>query len=119
MPAVRLLEAQAPHAPVHAYLFTWPSPAFGGRLGACHVVDVPFVFGGIHADPLRALVGGDDPDAAALCARMQDAWSAFARGEAPWPAYDAERRRTQLLGRDSTLEEAPLDAERAAWEALP
>ncbi len=118
VPAVRLLEAQAPHARVHSYLFTWASPAFDGRLGSCHVVDVPFVFGGIDVDPVRGLVGGDDPDASALAGRVQDAWLGFARGHDEWPAYDLERRRTWLLGRESRVEDAPLDAERAVWDSV-
>jgi para-nitrobenzyl esterase len=118
VPALRLLEAQAPHASVHSYLFTWTSPAFGGRLGSCHVVDVPFVFGGIDADPIRGLVGGDDPDAATLAARVQGAWLDFARGHDTWPRYDLERRSTLVFGRESRVEDAPLDAERAVWSSV-
>ncbi|MFN0148272.1 MAG: carboxylesterase/lipase family protein, partial [Dehalococcoidia bacterium] len=45
-PVNRLLELQAAHTPqVYAYLFTHPSPSLGGMLGACHAIDLPFVFG--------------------------------------------------------------------------
>jgi para-nitrobenzyl esterase len=118
LPATRLLESQAPHGPVHSYLFTWESPAFDGRLGACHVVDVPFVFGGIDVHPVRALVGGDDPAAADLAARVQDAWLGFARGRDDWPRYDRQTRRTLVLGRESGVEDAPLEAERSVWDDL-
>jgi para-nitrobenzyl esterase len=28
-----------------SYEFQWPSGAYGGRLGACHCVELPYVFG--------------------------------------------------------------------------
>src|SRR3712207_6878860 len=45
VPAMRLADAHAP-APgtTYAYEFAWTSPAFGGRLGACHGLEIPFVF---------------------------------------------------------------------------
>jgi para-nitrobenzyl esterase len=52
-----------------------------------------------------------------------DAWVAFARTgspstpDLPWPAYDADRRPTMVLGRVPRVEEAPRDEERAAVEA--
>jgi len=101
-PAMRLLDLQRAHAPgVRAYLFTWSSPALGGRLGSCHALELPFVFGQIGLPALRRFVG-EDPGAEALSARMRAAWLAFTRGEAPegWPAY-GERDRS------------------AGWNALP
>src|SRR5262249_3280972 len=51
MPAVRLAEAQSAHrqADTRMYLFAWRTPVLGGRLGALHGVDVPFVFGNLRA----------------------------------------------------------------------
>jgi para-nitrobenzyl esterase len=37
-----------------AYEFAWRSPAFGGALGACHCVELPFV---LHLTDLPALYG--------------------------------------------------------------
>jgi para-nitrobenzyl esterase len=46
IPALRLADAQArAGGAVYAYHFTWPSALLGGALGACHAVEVPFVFG--------------------------------------------------------------------------
>jgi para-nitrobenzyl esterase len=120
VPASRLLDAQAPHAPAaHAYLFTWISPVLGGRLGSCHALEIPFVFGHVTHPLIRAFVG-DDPAAERLSAAMQDAWLAFARGETPeaWPAYDPVTRATRVLGRECGVEEAPHEPERAFWEGL-
>jgi para-nitrobenzyl esterase len=53
---------------------------------------------------------------------MQDAWIAFARSGRPgheglpdWPAYDATRRATLVLGRDCRVEDGPFEDERRFW----
>jgi len=116
IPALRLLERQARHAPVFAYLFDWASPAFGGILGACHGIELPFVFGTLR-DPRAAQLVGSGADAERLAHRMQDAWLAFARrGDPGWPAYDAADRATQRLGREPGTERDPMAAERRLWE---
>ena len=46
IPAIRWAEAQSQHqSQVFSYLFTYRSPAMGGILGACHALEIPFVFG--------------------------------------------------------------------------
>jgi para-nitrobenzyl esterase len=124
-PAVKLAEIQARHGcSVHAYWFTWPSPAFGGGLGACHALDIPFVWGTHAHPPMRPLVG-DAGAAAALSRRIQGAWIAFAHGEAPahpelpeWPAYEPASRATLELGGTCRLLHAPGEAERAFWDEI-
>ncbi len=127
IPAIRLAEAQRPHQP-HTYLyrFDWETPAFGGALGACHAVDLAFVFGLVDRPGAELFTGGG-PEALLLSERVMDAWAAFARNGDPshaglpggrWDAYDAERRATMLLGRDCALEFDPGAAERRAWDGL-
>ncbi len=106
----------------YAYLFTWPSPALGGSLGACHALEVPFVFGTTRRQPLPMIVG-EGLAVEALSLQLQDSWLRFARAGSPaeaaaWPAYDAERRATRWLGADEGLIEAPFEAERAVWDGL-
>ncbi len=115
-----LQQAQQPHT--YAYLFTWPSPFMEGVLGACHALELPFVFGALR-DPLLANFSGTGPAAEALAERIQDAWIAFARGSDPghagigrWPAYDSGRRATMILGAECRVENAPLEEERRFWE---
>jgi para-nitrobenzyl esterase len=36
-------------APAYLYLFTWESPAFGGKFKSSHAFDVPFVFDNLRA----------------------------------------------------------------------
>lgn len=125
IPAIRLAEAQAQHAPsVHAYCFTWESPGFGGLLGACHAIELPFVFGTL-ALPGGEQFAGAGLEAERLSERTMDAWLAFARTGDPghadlpaWPAYDAQRRATQELGRECRVDEDPRAAERALWEGV-
>jgi para-nitrobenzyl esterase len=119
IPALRLLEAQRAHQPqCFSYLFTWPSPALDGRLGACHALEVPFVFGRLH-DPRAAQLVGEGPAAERLSERMMDAWLAFARDADPgWPAYDEAKRTTMVLGRECVLESDPMGAERRVWDGL-
>ncbi|OZI51996.1 carboxylesterase/lipase family protein [Bordetella genomosp. 5] len=58
------------------------------RFGACHCIDLPFVFGTLPAYTGAPMLAGLDPrEARALADRTQRAWLAFIRGEAPdWPA---------------------------------
>jgi carboxylesterase type B len=54
---------------------------------------------------------------------MMAAWVAFARGDDPstlalrWPAHDVETRPTMFFDRESRVEHAPLEAERAVVAA--
>jgi para-nitrobenzyl esterase len=120
--ADRLAEAQVGHQPkVFAYRFDWRSPVGNGILGACHALEIPFVFGTQRL--VRAFVGGG-ADADALAKTMGDAWVAFARkgdpstDSLPWPAFDAVRRRTMILDRECRVEELPQEAERRCWDGI-
>ena len=59
-----------------AYLFEWESPAFGGILGACHALELPFVFGAVD-EPVVQMLSGGGPEAEELSRQMQDAWLAL------------------------------------------
>jgi para-nitrobenzyl esterase len=122
--SIRLAEAQAAHQPVWMYLFGWKAQAMGGVLGACHAIEIPFVFGSLDG-PLGQLTGGGG-EAAALSERVQDAWLGFARGADPntaglpaWPRYDASRRATMLFDRECAVVDAPMEDERQLWESVP
>jgi para-nitrobenzyl esterase len=99
------------------YLFTWESPAFGGLLGSCHALELPFVFGAVHV-PAVQLFSGGGPQAETLSRQMQDAWVAFARtgdpshaGIGEWLQWDSAVRPTMIFGPESGLADAPRDEE--------
>ncbi len=122
VPAIRLGEAQSAHQPAtFAYLYTWESPAMGGRLGACHGVDVPFVFGLIGTKGAD-FFAGRGAEAEALAQRTMDAWLGFARngdpGHPDWTAFEPSARQTMLLGPECQLVSDPFGAERAAWDGV-
>jgi para-nitrobenzyl esterase len=103
LPSVRFADAHAsaagPGVGTYGYLFTWESPAFGGYLGSCHALDIPFVFGTVHNPAIQGFAGGGD-DALALSAAMRRAWTDFARTGEPtgWEPWDAVRRPVRVLG---------------------
>jgi para-nitrobenzyl esterase len=118
IPSLRAIEAQAGgSAATFSYLFTWPSPAPG--IGACHALDLPFVFGTLDSKGADAFAGSG-PAAETLATRMQEAWLAFAHtGDPGWPAYDLTTRPTMLLGETCEVVPDPMSAERQAWTDLP
>ncbi|MFF3740034.1 carboxylesterase/lipase family protein [Streptomyces sp. NPDC002566] len=120
IPSLRLAEAQiAGGGRAHLYELTWPAPGMGGGLGACHALDVPLLFGTYEAD-LGALVfaGVEVPaEAKELTARFQAAWTSFARtGDPGWPAYDGQRRLTQVLDVRPEVRAYPEETARRLWE---
>jgi para-nitrobenzyl esterase len=126
VPAVRLAEQQAKHAPVYTYLFTWATPAFGGKLGSCHALEIPFVFNSLHARGVHHFVGEVDDGLRALAATVHDAWAAFARTGDPnheglpaWPRFAAPERPTMLLGDACAVEHDPAGHELAVWASVP
>lgn len=100
VPTQRLLDAQtAAGGSARGFQFTWEIEAFGVPLGACHVVDVPFVFGLVDT-PVGQLFTGGGAQAQALSGRVRDVWGAFARGEEPdWPEWHVERT-LECFGRE-------------------
>lgn len=128
VPSLRLAAAQvAAGGTCYVYRFDWESPVGGGILGACHALELPFVFGTLD-NPLVALFSGSGPEATQLSEWIQQAWTGFARSGDPsirglgergsWPRYDAATRRTMLLGSSCQVVEAPGEPERAVWDEL-
>jgi para-nitrobenzyl esterase len=125
IPALRLADAQhGAGGPVYAYHFTWPTALRGGALGACHGVEVPFVFGNVRS-PAGIAIAGSGPEVDRLAEQVMDAWSGFARSGRPsarnlpgWPAYTVERRETMTLGAECRLELDPDGATRRLWDGL-
>ena len=106
-------------APVFVYLFTWETPVLGGRLGACHALEIPFVFDNLDA----ALLVGDAPARLAIADVMSRSWIEFAYKDDPnhggipdWPRYNSETRPTMIFDTRCRVENDPQGAERRAWD---
>ncbi len=120
IPALELVEAQRDVGQkVYNYLFTWKSPGMGGLLGACHGLEIGFVFGS-----LEKLFHGTGPDAEKLSQNVQDAWLAFARTGDPscdsvgkWPVY-GKNRATMMLGKTCHVDEMAYEEERSVWDRV-
>ncbi len=125
LPAIELAEAQSQHQPsTFSYLFAWPSPAGRGALGACHAIELPFVFGTLDA-PTMDRFAGRGAEADALSLQVMDAWLAFAREGRPshdgighWSAYEPTCRNTLVFDRNTRLESDPASDERRIWDAI-
>ncbi|AMM18899.1 carboxylesterase [Frondihabitans sp. PAMC 28766] len=111
MPALRLAAAH-PHA--HVYEFAWQSPAFGGRLGACHAIELPFVFDTLDDPAVAELTGGSAP--ADLATSVHDAWVRFATtGDPGWAPYTAESRTSMRFDVENRVTVDDRADERALW----
>lgn len=118
IPTIRLVEAQRDNgAPAYNYLFTYPSPAMGGALGAMHGLDNPILFGSLNAE-----FTGNSPEVEELSLKVQDSCAAFARTGNPscrtigeWPVYGKDRM-TMVFDKNTRLEAAPYEEERRAWD---
>ena len=117
IPAIRLAEAHASSsAATYMYEFAWRTPKLNGRLGACHGLDVPFVFDTL-ANRSEQMLGANPPQQ--LADTMHAAWVAFARkGDPGWPKYELRRRATMRFDTTSEVVEDPRSAERALWEGV-
>ena len=93
----------------------WQPPTFEGRLGACHSLELPFVFDNLDKEGFVGLVGTNPPQQVAHA--MHAAWVAFATSGNPgWPQFDLKRRATMRFDTTSELVEDPRSAERVLWE---
>ncbi|MER7876458.1 carboxylesterase family protein [Streptomyces solisilvae] len=114
IPGIRLAES-VPGS--YMYEFAWRSPRFGARLGACHTLELGFVFDRLR-DPSYAPILGDHPPQA-LADEMHQAWVSFAKtGDPGWPPYDPATRTTRLFAEDSALLDDPREEERRLWEGV-
>ncbi len=126
VPATRLLQAQAAHAPVYGYRFDWASPFMNGALGSCHALELGFTFGTFRVKGAAPFFGSGDA-AEELSDGMMDAWIAFAKSGNPsndtsgaWLRYDAVKRATMIFGEDlAHMTSAPNEDRRKAWESVP
>jgi para-nitrobenzyl esterase len=112
------LDEKSGGAPVYHYSLDWPSPFAGGRMGAHHAMDLPFVFDTTDV-PLSTKGADGAPE---LAAAMSATWAAFARTGAPdnpaipaWPAYTTDNRATMVFDMRCRVVNDPLREARLLW----
>ncbi len=117
IPAIRLADAHSKSASAtYMYEFAWRSPQFDGLLGACHALEIPFVFDTL-GNGTELLWGADPPQQ--LANTMHAAWVDFAtNGECGWPKYNLGRRATMRFDTTSEVVDDPRSRERALWEGV-
>ncbi|GAA4134229.1 carboxylesterase/lipase family protein [Actinomadura keratinilytica] len=113
IPANRLAEAHAAHAPTWMYEFAWRSPR--PDLGACHALELGFVFDNLHSADTEGMAGPNPPQR--LADAMHRAWVDFAaHGDPGWPRFDADARRVKVF--DAVADEVvrdPRGDDRKLW----
>jgi len=114
VPAIRLAEAHASNGGTpFVYEFAWRSPLFEGKLGACHALELGFVFDNL--DAAGPMVGERAPES--LAKSMHRSWIAFATdGNPGWPSYSPERRAVMRFAAESETVIDPRGDERRLWE---
>jgi para-nitrobenzyl esterase len=124
-PTLRLLAAQTAHAPVYEYMFDWRSPAMGGAFGACHALELGFVFGSFSL-PGADKFFGTGTEADAINRAMMQAWTSFARMGVPradgveaWPQWSKGAPAAMVYGADSRAAHVTKFELPQAWAALP
>ncbi|MGR7027068.1 carboxylesterase/lipase family protein [Geodermatophilus sp. URMC 62] len=121
VPAIRLAEAVGEQGGAGGrawvYEFSWPSPQFGGRLGACHALELGFTFDTLEQEGHGALMGEAAPQA--LADAMHGAWVRFVTdGDPGWAPYDTQRRPVQDFGEQVRLVNDPRGDQRVLWEGI-
>ncbi|MFB6481586.1 carboxylesterase/lipase family protein [Streptomyces virginiae] len=106
MPGIDLAERRAARGrPVRAYQFDLPTPAHGGRLGAAHCLELPFVFHNFAAWAQAPFLAGLNPRIRdGLADAVHASWISFVRTGDPnhgampdWPRYERGSRTTMRL----------------------
>lgn len=117
IPAIRMAEAQAlQHSGrTFMYEFAWRAPTFEGLIGACHTMQIPFVFDNLHVPGVEGLRGPNPPQQ--LANTMHSAFVNFAKtGDPGWPQYELAHRETMRFDTISEVVKDPHSIERVFWE---
>lgn len=93
VPTQRLARAQLSRGnPCWSYEFGWRSPGRDGALGACHGIELPFVFDGVGRVDYGDLSVPDTTETRELAADLHQRWVAFAAlGDPGWTPLSADQ----------------------------
>jgi para-nitrobenzyl esterase len=99
------------------YRFDHPAPEANRGLGACHAVEIPFVFGTTGRDDVHELIG-DQPSQEVADAAHRTWVSFISDGSPGWKPYSVHKRPTGVLTGLVTEVADPDGAERALWDGI-
>jgi len=115
-------KAARQRAAVYTYLWEWACPAFDGKFGAVHAMDVA---ASMHNER-DAILGAGSADARRMCDTLASAFLAFAKTGDPnnaliptWPRFEASQRSTLVYDRDTRVERDPHATLRKLWSGMP
>lgn len=92
------------------YEFEWRSPAFGGEMGACHAVDIPFVFNTLATATGPEGICGEAPPQE-LADRMHKIWVNFAtNGSFPSGEFEQHNRQVFQIEKGEAVAEPVMPA---------
>lgn len=104
-------------APIWKYLWTYPSPAFGGRYGAVHGIDVPFAMYDV-----RAPLVGPTNQHVNMAKQLAGAFVSLAATGNPnnehtprWEKYDTSKRAALVFGEETEMQNDPRGEFRQYW----
>ncbi|MCR5626138.1 MAG: carboxylesterase family protein [Lachnospiraceae bacterium] len=112
LPSIRQAEGHSKNGG-HTYMYYWTEPSTIKYRGACHAVELSYVFGNTE----ETIYTGSPADKK-LSELVGDMWVNFARSGNPgtnklsWPEYDVSERKTMVIGRKSRVVSDPLKKER-------
>ncbi|HCT75351.1 MAG TPA: carboxylesterase [Micromonosporaceae bacterium] len=112
IPANRVAEGHAA-APTWMYEFAWPTPE--RDLGACHALELGFVFDNLSSPDIVALTGTHPPQQ--LATEMHRAWGQFATtGNPGWERFTPQTRKVKIFdGAQNMVVADPREQERKLW----
>jgi para-nitrobenzyl esterase len=122
--AILQAERKAAQSPgkVWMYQWDWETPAYDGKFGAIHGIDVSASFHNYR----DGMVGCGVASGRLMCDRLASTLIAFARTGNPnndqipvWPAYDARTRATMIFDNEMRVENDPRSEILGFWNSLP
>jgi para-nitrobenzyl esterase len=118
VPSIRHAEArEAGGGTTWVYRFDHPAPGDNHNFGACHAVEIPFVFDNIGLEQSRPLIG--DTPSQAVADAAHSTWVAFVTsGDPGWAPYTTDSRTTGVVSETVTVVDDPDGEERATWDGV-
>ena len=118
LPAIRQAEEHCKHGG-KAYMYYWKVPSTIPFRGACHAVELAYVFGNLKETIYTGREGRKD-----ISDLVQRMWVNFAKTGNPstvpyrWPKYGRKYRATMIIDHSTHVEMSPLDHERRMLSPL-